>query len=150
MAKRVVALFDIDGTLIITAGAGAAAWRLAFDNLYGIPADIGEFTDTGMTDPDVGHRTFTPVLGREPSRAELAKVMERRTEHLYETVAGSDKYRVLDGVEELLPRMLDQGYLLGLVTGTSRPPPTSSCTGPGSTGTSPSVVTAQTPPTGGS
>ena len=117
MAKRVVALFDIDGTLIITAGAGAAAWRLAFDDLYGIPADIGEFTDTGMTDPDVGHRTFTPVLGREPSRAELAKVMERRTEHLYETVAGSDEYPVLDGVEELLPRMLDQGYLLGLVTG---------------------------------
>jgi phosphoglycolate phosphatase len=117
MAKRVVALFDIDGTLIITGGAGAAAWRLAFDDLYGIPADIGEFTDTGMTDPDVGHRTFTPVLGREPSRAEFAKVMERRTEHLYETVAGSDEYRVLDGVEELLPRMLDQGYLLGLVTG---------------------------------
>jgi hypothetical protein len=70
-----------------------------------------------MTDPDVGHRTFTPVLGREPSRAEFAKVMERRTEHLYETVAGSDEYRVLDGVEEQLPRMLDQGYLLGLVTG---------------------------------
>ena len=38
MAKRVVALFDIDGTLIITADAGAAAWRLAFDDLYGIPA----------------------------------------------------------------------------------------------------------------
>ena len=70
-----------------------------------------------MTDPDVGHRTFTAVLGREPTRAELAKVMERRTEHLYETVAGSDEYPVLDGVEELLPRMLDRGYLLGLVTG---------------------------------
>ena len=83
MAKRIAALFDIDGTLIITGGAGAAAWRRAFDDLYGIPADIGEFTDTGMTDPDVGHRTFTAVLGREPTRAELAKVMERRIEHLY-------------------------------------------------------------------
>ena len=117
MAKRIVALFDIDGTLIITGGAGAAAWRLAFDELYGIPADIGEFTDTGMTDPDVGKRTFTAVLGREPTRAELAKVMERRIEHLYQTVADSDEYRVLVGVEELLPRMLEEGYLLGLVTG---------------------------------
>jgi phosphoglycolate phosphatase len=117
MATRIAALFDIDGTLIITGGAGAAAWRLAFDELYGIPADIGEFTDTGMTDPDVGFRTFTAVLGREPTRVELAKVMERRIEHLYQTVAGSDEYRVLDGVEELLPRMLEQGYLLGLVTG---------------------------------
>ena len=82
MTKRIAALFDIDGTLIITGGAGAAAWRMAFDELYGIPADIGKFTDTGMTDPDVGHRTFAAVLGREPSRAELNKVMERRLHRL--------------------------------------------------------------------
>jgi phosphoglycolate phosphatase len=117
MTTRIVALFDIDGTLIITGGAGAAAWRLAFEELYGIPADIGKFTDTGMTDPDVGHRTFAAVLGREPSRAELNKVMERRLHHLYQTVADSDDYRVLEGVEELLTRMLEEGYLLGLVTG---------------------------------
>ena len=117
MAERIAALFDIDGTLIITGGAGAAAWRLAFEELYDIPADIGEFTDTGMTDPDVGHKTFAAVLGHEPSRAELGKLMERRLHHLYQTVADSDDYRVLDGVEELLPRMLEEGYLLGLVTG---------------------------------
>jgi phosphoglycolate phosphatase len=117
MAKRIAALFDIDGTLIITGGAGAAAWRLAFNELYGIPADIGEFTDTGMTDPDVGHKTFRAVLGRDPSRAELGKLMERRLHHLYQTVADSEDYRVLEGVEGLLPRMLEDGYLLGLVTG---------------------------------
>ena len=39
---RIAVLFDIDGTLLITGGAGAASWRLAFDELYGIPADIGE------------------------------------------------------------------------------------------------------------
>ena len=33
------------------------------------------------------------------------------------TVAQSPDYRVLAGVEELLPQMLEQGYLLGLVTG---------------------------------
>jgi FMN phosphatase YigB (HAD superfamily) len=49
--KRIAALFDIDGTLI-TGGPGAAAWRLAFEGLYGIPADIDEFTDTGMSDPE--------------------------------------------------------------------------------------------------
>jgi phosphoglycolate phosphatase len=117
MTKRIAALFDIDGTLIITGGAGAAAWRMAFDELYGIPADIGKFTDTGMTDPDVGFRTFAAVLGREPTRAELNKVMERRLHYLYQTVAESPDYRVLAGVEELLPQMLEQGYLLGLVTG---------------------------------
>jgi phosphoglycolate phosphatase len=67
MAKRIAALFDIDGTLIITGEAGAAAWRLAFNELYGIPSDIGEYTDTGMTDPDVGHKTFRAVLAVTPA-----------------------------------------------------------------------------------
>ena len=58
---RIAVLFDIDGTLITTSGAGAASWRLAFDELYGIPADIGEFTDAGMTDPAVGRKTFEAV-----------------------------------------------------------------------------------------
>ncbi|WP_337308992.1 HAD family hydrolase [Candidatus Aeolococcus gillhamiae] len=114
---RLAILFDIDGTLIISGGAGAASWRMAFDELYGIPADIGQFTDTGMTDPDVGRRTFVAVLHRQPSRAEFAKLLERRLHYLYQTVADSKDYRVLDGVEELLPRLLDEGYLLGIVTG---------------------------------
>ena len=32
-------------------------------------------------------------------------------------MADSKDHRVLDGVEELLPRLLDDGYLLGIVTG---------------------------------
>jgi phosphoglycolate phosphatase len=110
-------LFDIDGTLIITGGAGATSWRLAFDELFGIPADIGEFTDTGMTDPDVGRKTFEAVLHRQPTRAEFSKLLERRLYYLYSAVADSDGYRVLGGVEELLPRLIDDGYLLGIVTG---------------------------------
>ncbi|MGI8492084.1 MAG: HAD family hydrolase, partial [Acidimicrobiales bacterium] len=115
--KRIAILFDIDGTLIITGGAGAASWRMAFDELYDIPADIGQFTDTGMTDPEVGRQTFVAVLHREPSRAEFAKLLERRLHYLYQAVADSTGYRVLDGVEELLPQLLEDGYLLGIVTG---------------------------------
>jgi phosphoglycolate phosphatase len=115
--RRMVILFDIDGTLIITGGAGAASWRLAFQELYGIPADIGKFTDAGMTDPDVGRRTFEAVLHRKPGPAEFAGLMERRLHYLHQTVAESKGYRVLDGVQELLPRLLGQAYLLGLVTG---------------------------------
>ena len=114
---RLAILFDIDGTLIITGGAGAASWRLAFDELYGIPADIGQFTDTGMTDPDVGRRTFQAVLHREPERKEFVRLLERRLHYLHKTVAESEDYRVLPGVQELLPRLIDGGYLLGLVTG---------------------------------
>jgi phosphoglycolate phosphatase len=110
-------LFDIDGTLINTGGAGAASWRLAFDELYGIPADIGKFTDTGMTDPEVGRKTFESVLKREPERKEFTRLMERRNFHLHQTVEESEGYEVLPGVDALLPELIDDGYLLGLVTG---------------------------------
>jgi phosphoglycolate phosphatase-like HAD superfamily hydrolase len=115
--RRVAILLDIDGTLIVSGGAGARSWALAFDELFGVPADIGEFTDTGMTDPEVGRKTFEAVLGRSPSADEFARLLERRQHYLYRAVEESEQYRVLPGVEELLPRLLDDGYLLGLVTG---------------------------------
>jgi phosphoglycolate phosphatase-like HAD superfamily hydrolase len=114
---RLAILFDIDGTLINTGGAGAASWRLAFSELYEIPADIGEFTDSGMTDPEVGRKTFEAVLRRQPERKEFTRLMERRLHYLHQTVEESQGYEVLAGVEDLLPRLIGDGYLVGLVTG---------------------------------
>ncbi len=112
-----ILLFDIDGTLISTGGAGTVAWRQAFDELHGIPADIAEFTDAGMTDPDVGARTFEAVLHRKPTPHELAQLIQRRLEHLPEAVATSTGYKVLPGVPERLRQLSRDGHLLGLITG---------------------------------
>ncbi len=110
-------LFDIDGTLISTGGAGAESWRRAFLDLYGVPADIGQFSDAGMTDPEVGRLTFRSVVGHEPSPQELARVMARRQHHLPDAVAKSTGYRVLDGVPAVLERLQERDVLLGLTTG---------------------------------
>jgi phosphoglycolate phosphatase-like HAD superfamily hydrolase len=112
-----ILLFDIDGTLVTTGGAGAAAWKRAFTELYGIPADIGEFTDAGMTDPDVGAKTFAAVLHRDPTPHELAQLIQRRLEHMPEAVAESKGYRVLPGVPERLRQLSHDGHLLGIITG---------------------------------
>src|SRR5918992_1000619 len=112
-----ILLFDIDGTLVSTGGAGAVAWRRAFEELHGIPADIGEYTDAGMTDPDVGAKTFEAVLHREPTPHELAELVQRRLEHLPEAVAESTGYKVLPGVPERLRQLSRAGHLLGLITG---------------------------------
>jgi phosphoglycolate phosphatase len=112
-----ILLFDIDGTLVSTGGAGAVAWRRAFEELYGIPADIGKFTDAGMTDPDVGARTFEAVLHRRPTPHELAQVVQRRLEHLPEAIAESAGYKVMPGVPERLRQLSRDGHLLGLITG---------------------------------
>src|SRR4051812_5215715 len=111
-------LFDIDGTLISTGGAGARSWRYAFDELYGIPADIGPFTDAGMTDPTVARLTFKAAVGHDPSPRELATVMAAYLDRLPYEVEHSETYRVLDGAEELLRRLGQaKGILLGITSG---------------------------------
>jgi phosphoglycolate phosphatase len=112
-----IILFDIDGTLVSTGGAGAVAWKQAFEELHGIPADIGQFTDAGMTDPDVGAKTFEAVMKRKATPRELAQLIQRRLEHLPEAVAQSEGYRVLPGVPERLRQLSHDGHLLGLITG---------------------------------
>ena len=54
--KPVVVLFDVDETLVHTGGAGARSWNAAFESVYGLPADIGQHTSAGETDPQVAAR----------------------------------------------------------------------------------------------
>lgn len=110
-------LFDIDGTLLITGGAGGIAWQRAFEQLHGVEADIAEHTDAGMTDPEIATIIFREVIGREGTPAERSKAIGSYLEHLPEAVAKSAGYRVMPGIEELLPRLIEGGVLLGLVTG---------------------------------
>ncbi len=110
-------LFDIDGTLLVTGGAGGVAWQRAFEELYGVEADIAEHTDAGMTDPEIAAIVFREVIGREGSAEERARAIGCYLKHLPDAVAESDGYRVMPGVEQLLDRLIDDGVLLGLVTG---------------------------------
>jgi phosphoglycolate phosphatase len=117
-ATRVEAvLFDIDGTLIETGGASDRAWRRAFEELYGVAVDVGDYTGKGITDPEVGLTSFRSALGREPSRPEMARLMALRLRYLLQEVRSSPGYRVMDGAEDLLERLTDEGRLLGLITG---------------------------------
>lgn len=115
--KWIAVLFDIDGTLITSGGAGAESWKLAFNEVYGIPLDIRKFSDMGMTDPEVGLKAFEAALDRNPEESELEFIMERRLHYLRKTVAESTGYRVLEGAESLLMQLISDGHLLGLVSG---------------------------------
>jgi phosphoglycolate phosphatase len=57
------------------------------------------------------------VIWRDPTPEEMAALMATRLAHLPRAVAESQGYRVLDGVEETLGTLSEQGYLLGLTTG---------------------------------
>jgi phosphoglycolate phosphatase len=111
------ALFDIDGTLLVTGGAGAKAWQTAFLELHGVEADIEEHTHAGMTDPEITEIVFREVVGRDGSEAERAQAIAAYLSHLDAAVKESEGYRVMPGILEILPRLTEAGVLLGIVTG---------------------------------
>lgn len=110
-------LFDIDGTLLVTGGAGAVAWRRAFREMHDIEANIDEHTHAGMTDPEIAAIVFREVIGREGSAAERTEAIAGYLAHLKQAVEESQGYRVMPGVEDLLLRLSREGVLLGIVTG---------------------------------
>src|SRR6476646_10757314 len=117
MTPPSLVLFDVDGTLIESGGAGTRSWRYAFDQLHGIPADIGSHSEAGETDPIVARKTFEGAVGREPTEPELAAIFALYLRRLSHEVATSEGYRVLAGAIELLTSLSDAGVMLGIVSG---------------------------------
>lgn len=117
MSQAKLILFDVDGTLVDTGGAGARSWSWAFERLFGRTVDVGRYSKSGMTDPAIARATFTQVMEREPTAGELTRLMAGYQSVLPDYVASSPDYRVLAGVNELLERLTGAGLLLGLTTG---------------------------------
>src|SRR6201994_5200288 len=114
-------LWDIDGTLLTTGGAGAVAWQRAFQELYGIEANIDENTRAGMTDPEITEIIFRQVVGHEGTPEEHAAVVAKYLEYMPAAVAESSGYRVMPGIAEILPRLAEAGVVQGVVTGNVEP-----------------------------
>ena len=94
---------------------GWDAWRLAFDELYGIPADIGQLTDAGMSDPDVRATKNVEAVECAGLRSVQAGAAAGAATALREP-GGEEEAgpaaRVLQGVRDLLPRLIEDGGLL--------------------------------------
>jgi phosphoglycolate phosphatase-like HAD superfamily hydrolase len=57
------------------------------------------------------------VLDRDPKQRELATAMAKYMKYLPAAVKESDGYEVLPGVVDRLRQLVDDGYLVGLITG---------------------------------
>src|ERR1700761_6752373 len=114
-------LWDIDGTLISTGGAGAVAWQRAFEELYGVEANIDEHTRAGMTDPEITEIIFDQVVGRKGTPEEHAEVVAKYLDYMPAAVAESTAYRGVPGAEEILPRLAEAGIVQGIVSGNVEP-----------------------------
>ena len=112
-------LFDIDGTLVSTGGAGARAFTRALHEVLNIAEGLAEVRLDGQTD----YRILEAALknaGRldVPGEAVRRRLYRRYVECLEEELAASPEgYRVFRGVPELLAELAQSGWLVGLATG---------------------------------
>ena len=115
-------LFDIDGTLLWTDGAGRRAVQRALAEVYGTPAPDGHEFD-GKTDPQIVRELMT-LAGNEASVIEsmLPRALARYVEELHVELGDADHAEhVFPGVHALLDRLEPRpDVMLGLLTGNVR------------------------------
>jgi phosphoglycolate phosphatase-like HAD superfamily hydrolase len=120
MQRPTVFLFDIDGTLITTGGAGRRAMERAFGVVHGRPDAMG-FPMDGMTDRLIVRRALTHIAA-EASEAAIDRVLDAYVDVLREEVAAcpADRYRVHAGMREAIDGARARGAAVGLGTGNIR------------------------------
>ncbi|MBI3090950.1 MAG: HAD hydrolase-like protein [Candidatus Tectomicrobia bacterium] len=111
-------LFDIDGTLILSGGAGGAALNRACEEILGVQNAMAAVNPGGMTDGAIVRRIITTVLGRPPEDGEIECILRRYLEHLPRSLDGSTRFRLLPGFPRLLDALGERpDIVLGLGTG---------------------------------
>jgi len=112
-------LFDIDGTILYTAGAGRRAMRQSLLEVYGATGPIEKFPFAGKTDPQIVKELMT--LARFAPR-----LIEQKMDHFWdvylerlrEEMIRVDHLVVYPGVVELIQELHERdGVILGLLTG---------------------------------
>ena len=98
-------LFDLDGTLVSTGGAGLRALSLAFFDLYGIRDAMRLINPSGKTDPAIFREMVQTLLGRDLNPGEGERLAERYLAHLAGEVLVPGAKGALDGVREFLDHL---------------------------------------------
>lgn len=115
--ERVI-LWDIDGTLVQTAGVGAAAFAAAIETMFGVPAGGHGVSLAGKTDPQIAREILT-VLDLHDDVDTYLPGLLAETERL--VAAGRDRIRtrgrILPGVPALLDALRRPGTVQTVLTG---------------------------------
>jgi phosphoglycolate phosphatase len=114
-----VCLFDIDGTLLSTGGAGKAAMEAALISEFRLEAVLDGVPYSGRTDRAIG-RDLLGLHGIEDSVDTWRRLVTAYLAHLPQYLA-SHRGQVLPGIASLLDLLgNDETVLLGLLTGNVR------------------------------
>lgn len=115
--RPTVLLFDIDGTLLLTGGAGRRAFRRAFAEVTGRADACEGFSFGGMTDRAIVRQALT-ALGRELDEAVVEQLFASYLAALQDELARTTSYTIMPGVAPLLTELAQHAHLaIGLGTG---------------------------------
>src|ERR1700747_2598523 len=116
MTKNRLLLFDIDGTLIHSGGAGVHALKSAFKERFGVDDDLDGIEIAGMTDSGI----VVSILSKHkiPATNENVAAFLDSYVHFLSLELPRHKGKLLPGVLELLKQLKTRKHLvLGLLTG---------------------------------
>lgn len=119
MIQPLVLLFDIDGTLVTTGGAGRRAMERAFEAITG-KRDAASFPFAGMTDRAIA-RAGLENAGVNADELAIDRLLAHYVDLLEHEVAAASEYGVYPGVNEAVDAALArQRAAVGLGTGNVR------------------------------
>ena len=110
-------LFDIDGTLVSTDGAGRLAVTRTFEDVTGIPDGFAGVRMAGKTAPQIIREGLeaNTLPGTDGLRS---RILDRYLSLLPEALARAEHPRLLPGVERVLEDLARRpGVVTGLLTG---------------------------------
>jgi len=112
-------LFDIDGTLMLSGGAGRRAIDRAFLEVHGVRDAFGKIVPDGNTDPAIFREIFANHgLELHDEASAFAEVAIRYAFYMRDEMARSEHARLMPGVTPLLELLGQRSDIhLGLLTG---------------------------------
>jgi phosphoglycolate phosphatase-like HAD superfamily hydrolase len=111
-------LFDLDGTLLTTDGAGRTALKLASADAFGVSEDLSNVAIAGNTDSRIG-REILAKHGIPVTEGSLNRLLGAYLARLIDQLK-INPGRVLPGVVQVLDRVITHGVGVGLLTGNVR------------------------------
>ena len=112
-----VCLFDIDGTLVASGGAGKAALETALTEEFGVPSLLENMQLSGRTDRGI----MADMLRRHGLDATPENYRRLRDSYLRHLPKFLHSGRILPGIAELLAHLVERDDVaIGLLTGNVR------------------------------
>jgi phosphoglycolate phosphatase-like HAD superfamily hydrolase len=108
-------LFDIDGTLIDSGGAGTKSLDIAFKELFSVENAFEDISMAGKTDIQIMKEGLAKY-GLQPDNGTLPEVVRAYLKNLSIEINNDIKH-IKSGVIEVLEAVIKEDFCLGLLTG---------------------------------